>query len=283
MPRDWGLDFKTHPQTTGRAKTKTVSSCLPLHPLKAPRRFLPMRVVTCARDAVFLCADSICHGLGVRSVRRLAVRPARWGAVAAMTWAMLVATVATAQPCRDRPQDEVWLVSSRPVGCVQSGEMPPLIAQRYTSDGGWESAQVDELYHPSTPDQIVVVYVHGNRVSSCEAVTEGHYVYHLLTSHVDDPVSLRFVIWSWPSDQVQGQLRDVRIKAARTNLAGYCLGWFLAHLPEDQRVSLLGYSFGARITTGSLHLVGGGRLAGRMLPDHGGGAPQRAWCCWRQP
>ena len=64
------------------------------------------------------------------------------------------------------------------------------------------------------------------------------------------------------------QLRDVRTKANRTDLAGYCLAWVLTRLPETQHVSLLGYSFGARIATGAMHLVGGGELAGRTLPPH---------------
>jgi len=60
----------------------------------------------------------------------------------------------------------------------------------------------------------------------------------------------------------------VRLKAERTETAGYCLGWLLTQLPESQRVSLLGYSFGARIATGAMHLVGGGELSGRVLPRH---------------
>jgi hypothetical protein len=120
----------------------------------------------------------------------------------------------------------------------------------------------------------MVVYVHGNRVDSHEAAGEGRYVYRLLTSQIDDPISVRFVIWSWPSAQVQGQLRDVRVKAERTDLGGYCLGWFLSQLPEQQRVSLLGYSFGARIATGAMHLVGGGELAGRALTRHASAGPR---------
>ena len=85
-------------------------------------------------------------------------------------------------------------------------------------------------------------------------------MYRLLTAGVDDATPIRFVIWSWPSAQVRGQLRDVRTKANRTELAGYCLAWVLTHLPETQQVSLLGYSFGARIATGAMHLVGGGEL-----------------------
>ena len=113
-----------------------------------------------------------------------------------------------------------------------------------------------------------MIYIHGNRVPSECTAPEGQQVYRLLTAGVDDATPIRFVIWSWPSAQMRGQLRDVRTKANRTELAGYCLAWLLTHLPENQQVSLLGYSFGARIATGAMHLVGGGTLCGRTLPPH---------------
>jgi hypothetical protein len=182
--------------------------------------------------------------------------------------ALATARSAVADECPARPQDEIWLVSSRQVGYLQSGEIPTLHTQRYDPERGWTGAEMSALSQPSAPDQIVLIYVHGNRVESGQAASEGRYVYRLLTSHIDDPAPIRFVIWSWPSAQVRGQLRDVRVKAGRTDVAGYCLGWFLVQLPPEQRVSLVGYSFGARIVSGALHLAGGGQLAGRALPPH---------------
>ncbi len=173
-----------------------------------------------------------------------------------------------------RPQDEIWLVSSRHVGCLQSGDVPELETKRYTAETGWVEADVSDLFQPASPDQIVVMYVHGNRVESNQAAYEGRCVYSLITSGIDISVPIRFIAWSWPSAQVRGQLRDVRVKAQRTELGGYCLGWFLAQLPEQQRVSILSYSFGVRIATGALHLVGGGQLGGRVLPPLDRPGPQ---------
>jgi hypothetical protein len=170
--------------------------------------------------------------------------------------------------CGLRPQDELWLVSARQCCDVGLGVEPELSAQRLSGDSHWQPADIHELYQPTTNEQIVVVYIHGNRVPSEQAAPEGQSVYRMLTAGVDDVPPLRFVIWSWPSAQVRGPLKDVRIKAQRTDLAGYCLAWVLTHLPENQHVSLLGYSFGARIATGAMHLVGGGALSGRMLPPH---------------
>ncbi len=184
----------------------------------------------------------------------------------------LVTSAVASPACAERPQDEIWLVSARQVGCLGSGDVPHLPTQRYDDQSGWKEADVAEIFQPSTPDQMLVIFIHGNRVESTQAACEGRYVYRLITSRIEDPVSIRFVIWSWPSAQIRGQLRDVRVKAERTEIGGYCLGWFLAQLPEEQRVSLLAYSYGVRIATGALHLLEGGQLSGRALASPDGRA-----------
>jgi hypothetical protein len=78
---------------------------------------------------------------------------------------------------------------------------------------------------------------------------------------------MRFVIWSWPSDQIHGPLRDVRRKADRADDESNFFGWFLSQLTPTADVSLIGYSYGARIITGGLHLAAGGSLQGMRLPS----------------
>jgi hypothetical protein len=198
--------------------------------------------------------------------RRVGVRSALYLLVAA-SWAA-AGSPATAADCNARPQDEVWLVSARQCCSVAPGVTPQLHAQRLDDRRCWQPANIEDLYRPTSPDQIVMFFVHGNRVPSELAGPEGLSVYRALTAGVTDATPVRFVIWSWPSAKVRGQLRDVRAKADRTDVAGYCLAWVLTRLPESQRVSVLGYSFGARITTGAMHLVSGGELAGWTLPPH---------------
>ena len=62
-------------------------------------------------------------------------------------------------------------------------------------------------------------------------------------------------------------MRDARIKAARTRPAGCQLAWVLDQIPGDVPVGLIGYSFGARVITGALHLLGGGHLNGMSLTE----------------
>jgi hypothetical protein len=81
---------------------------------------------------------------------------------------------------------------------------------------------------------------------------------------VDRP--LRFVIWSWPSDQADGRMiQDLRIKAGRTDRVAWHLAAWLNETAPAANVSLIGTSFGVRIVGGALHLLGGGRLGGYSL------------------
>jgi hypothetical protein len=73
---------------------------------------------------------------------------------------------------------------------------------------------------------------------------------------------LRFIIWSWPSDAIRGPVQDARVKADRTVPAAYYLAWFVDKLNPEAPLGLWGHSFGARIITGALHVLGGGHLHG---------------------
>ncbi len=168
---------------------------------------------------------------------------------------------------RDRPQDELWFVSARHGHPAGSGEAPELSVACYEGESRWQPADLEALCRQTSPDQIMVIYIHGNRMPSYEAAPAGMAVYRVLAAGVEDATPIRFVIWSWPSAQVRGPARDARIKANRTDAAGYCLAWVLSRLPETQRVSLLGHSFGARIATGAMHLISGGELCGWTLPS----------------
>ena len=74
------------------------------------------------------------------------------------------------------------------------------------------------------------------------------------------------MIWSWPSERTDnGLFEDVRIKAARTGPSALHLARFIDAIASDVPVSLMGYSFGPRIVTGTLNLFGGGTVDGRRL------------------
>jgi hypothetical protein len=111
-----------------------------------------------------------------------------------------------------------------------------------------------------------VFFVHGNRTSACDAVEVGWGVYSALKAAAAGR-PFRFVIWSWPSDRIQGRSRvDTQVKAARSEVDSYYLAATLDRMPPNAPVCLIGYSFGARMIGGTLELLAGGEFAGRTLP-----------------
>ncbi len=110
-----------------------------------------------------------------------------------------------------------------------------------------------------------VVYIHGNRMEPCDAIERGLMVYRKISPYrTSEPVD--WIVWSWPSEQVGILARDVRLKAERTDAQGLYLAWLLRKQNETGTPTrLIGYSFGGRIVTGSLHALAGGSLGGRSL------------------
>lgn len=163
-----------------------------------------------------------------------------------------------------RPHDQLWVISTRRLGCPGVAiDAPPAFAVTSRLNGRpWQAASFADFLASDNPAIPTCFVIHGNRFNSSDAVEIGMLAYHRLTASlaVDQPV--RFVIWSWPSDRVHGILQDVRIKAARTPTESMYLGWVLHQLNPQTPVSLVGFSFGARIASGALHLAGGGSLNG---------------------
>jgi hypothetical protein len=120
-----------------------------------------------------------------------------------------------------------------------------------------------------------VIYVHGNRVDSNYAVEGGLRVYRQLVACAsDEPV--RFIIWSWCSDRMsKGPIRDARMKADHADAEGVVFGRFLTKFTPEDKVGLVGFSYGARIITAGLHLVGGGQWCGYRMTTEAGPAQFR--------
>jgi hypothetical protein len=168
-------------------------------------------------------------------------------------------TVPGAAPCND----QVWLVNAR---CVYSccGGPPPRLYFWRCAGGRWNPSSLEEFLASDVPGMPTCFWIHGWRVSATEAEQIGWSAYHRLKSQSCKP--FRFVIWSWPSEQTEGLLEDARQKAHLADVGAYPLAWVVDHINPHVPVSMVGFSLGARIATGSLHLLGGGTLVGCRLP-----------------
>jgi hypothetical protein len=176
-----------------------------------------------------------------------------------------VQSPAVCKTFRVRESDQIWLISTRHLGCNIGGKyFPQLKFSRYEK-GWWQARTETEFFAADSADLITPIYVHGNRVDASQAGSFGLSFYFELVGKFDSEPPVRFVIWSWPSDQIRGPLKDVRAKAARSDYDAWYLGHFLSRMQPDVRVGVLGYSYGARIVSGALHLVGGGSIFGHSF------------------
>jgi hypothetical protein len=164
-----------------------------------------------------------------------------------------------------RPGDSVWEVSSRGLCGCPTIDAPFSVSQwldcRFQSSS-LEALQADPtaLSAPRT-----IIYVHGNWMESCNARERGLAVYKRLCDQSAEPI--RLINFSWPS-QRQGRLaQDVREKAALAHIESYYLADFLKFMPQDRPLSMMGFSFGGAVICGTLQLLAGGQLDGRILPE----------------
>ncbi len=176
-----------------------------------------------------------------------------------------------ADPPAPPTADEILLISTRRLGtsCNPEQIKQSLDCHRLTFNSAGEPTWVAHDWHnlqlPTSALRQTVIYVHGNRVSEGYDATEGMAVYESLISGRKGHKPLRYIIWSWPSSQIPGQIKDYQVKALRTNPVAWQLAWFLDQIPAETPISLMGYSYGARAVSGTMHLLGGGSLGNLKL------------------
>ncbi len=176
--------------------------------------------------------------------------------------------------------DRIWLISTRSmpaIACRAVLDPPPLQVERLDRCGRRRPSSVARYLQTLSPDRPRVIYIHGNLRTAPQAIDYGLDIYRTLCrgcGRCADPAQGRppidWVIFSWPADREAFLVRDVRVKAERTDAQGLYLGWLLRHHAEAcQPTALVGFSFGGRVATGGLHAMAGGPLGGRRLPGPG--------------
>jgi hypothetical protein len=175
------------------------------------------------------------------------------------------ASSATARCGALREHDQIWLISTRDLGCPNGALPPALQVWSYDGAGDWNGSSVDAFLAADNSKMPTVFYVHGNFESADDAVQRGLQVYSRLAAQAPADRPMRFVIWSWPTDREKHPLRVTRMHAHRADVDAYYLGWLANRIDHRIEVGLVGYSLGARAVTGALHLLGGGELIGLSL------------------
>ena len=163
---------------------------------------------------------------------------------------------------------DLWLLSSRHVPGAKEpcdGDFLPEVFA-YDCTTGWFRSSFEAFLAADDPCVPTMVYVHGNRHPLETSREQGVEAYRKMGKQICSGQRVRFVIWSWPSDPIKGGFRlDAQVKACRTDVDAYYLATVLARIRPDVPVGLVGYSFGARVIAGALHVMAGGQLCGRSL------------------
>ncbi len=184
---------------------------------------------------------------------------------------MILSTLAFAvsSAVAEEASSHLWLISTRAAprcGSIDSA-MEHLAYRRLQDDCQWAKSDVAGFLEPSENSLPTTIFVHGYGLREREAVSAGWAVFRRI--EFDQPGQPhRFVVFSWPSNRIRGtRFRDLRTKAALCDVQSYYLASCLRDIGPETPVDLIGYSFGARVVTGALHLLAGGQVAGRSLPQ----------------
>jgi hypothetical protein len=161
---------------------------------------------------------------------------------------------------------EVWEISTRHLSCTLCAlHEPPNFDVNRWHNGAWQKATIEQAIGPSHTvglDPLTIIYVHGNWMERNNALERVRIVDGFIKRRTCEPY--RLIMFSWPSQHEERFLREVRDNAICADVQSFYLAWLLQSLQSaTSRVSLLGFSFGSRTTSGALHLEAGGQIYGR--------------------
>lgn len=177
-------------------------------------------------------------------------------------------TIKSGEPAiclRPRAGDQIWLISTRQLGCGICLDGDPSLGFWRLENNRWQSADFKLFLAADDPHTPTDFYIHGNFNTAEDANDHGFTVYDRLVAQAPKDRPIRFVIWSWPTDSGRHPVQLVRSHAYRADTDAWYLGWLLSRMDRRVPVGLAGYSFGARVATGAIHLLGGGELLGSSL------------------
>lgn len=162
----------------------------------------------------------------------------------------------------------VWYVSTRELqlSCDPTDQAANMRYEAYLPGEQWQATSLDDLLASDNAHVRTTIYVHGNWATEDDARYTGLEMCRALTANSCAP--WRFVIFTWPADRCDtSAVKDARLKAGRAEAQAYYLAWLLDRLDPEVPITLVGYSYGTRLISSSLHLLGGGSVHHRQLFD----------------
>lgn len=168
---------------------------------------------------------------------------------------------------------DVWEVSTRHLPCSACSNVGLANFEvLHFENCQWTCRTMDDLLSPTIEGGIApltILYVHGNWMERNSARERVRIIDRHLAAQACEPY--RLIMFSWPSQRDKRIIRDVRDNAQCADFETYYFAQLLQAVSQtSSRVSIHGFSFGARTVAGGLHLDAGGSIPGiPCLPNAG--------------
>ncbi|MDR1962245.1 MAG: alpha/beta hydrolase [Planctomycetaceae bacterium] len=147
---------------------------------------------------------------------------------------------------------DTWFVDTRSATTGLEHLTVKKLGENSRSVRQWRSATLEEFLETHCPQKPLVIVIHGNWTTAADAQSHGMTFDRLLEKRGEH----RLLIWSWSSERVAcGIRKDALIKAQRAEDQANDLVLFLRNLKPNSKVSLIGFSFGAKLVCETLQML----------------------------
>lgn len=170
-------------------------------------------------------------------------------------------------------QPDFFVLSIQPCPLETTfGQVPQghFSAVRYCPDGTYRHASLEEVVDSLRPQVPVCFFTHGGFVS-WEFTLEESPKHYASIVHMGGNRPLHFIAVSWPSDISIFPCPPVQLThlERRAHATGHGLAQFLAMIPPENPVCLLGHSYGALVTSVALQAISRGVVADPVSSETG--------------
>ena len=145
--------------------------------------------------------------------------------------------------------DQVWIVMATADGFYC----------QTLENNAWRVADVKEFYAGDSADRSTVIWAHGFKTDMTGAAESGCSFRNTIDAAraaAGSSRAYRLVIWKWSSERGAGRLRiDAQMKGRIADAEGRRLANFIGGMNASNNVSLVGFSFGARVVGSALQCL----------------------------
>ncbi|MDR0336385.1 MAG: alpha/beta hydrolase [Planctomycetaceae bacterium] len=150
---------------------------------------------------------------------------------------------------------DTWLIDTHPATAEPEHFIVKKLNNTNQSARVWHSTTWKEFQETHVPQKPLVIVIHGNWMSVGKTMNYG-IIFDRLTEKFEKFGEYRLLIWSWPAERIAcGIRKDALIKARRADDQAQDLVTLLQTLKPNSKVSLIGFSFGARLVCNTLQIL----------------------------